>query len=159
MIKKEYIRIKVCDLIPYERNPRKIPQEAIDDVRESIRQCGQMNPIEIDEENVILAGHTRRLAYLAEGVEEVDAIRYTGMTAEQKRKYRILSNKTGEKTGWDFELLDVELDGLDFDGYDFGFDIADGDLDIDGLFTDAEHKEKKAKTVVCPNCGEEFELE
>ena len=123
MIKKELIRIKVEDLIPYERNPRKIPQEAIDDVRESIRQCGALDPIEIDENDVILAGHTRRLAYMAEGVKEVDALRYTGLTEKQKKKYRLLANKTGEKSGWDYELLDWELEDLDFEGYDFGFDV------------------------------------
>lgn len=158
-MKKELVRMRVDDLIPYARNPRKIPEEAVEDVRESIRQCGDLDPIEIDEDNVILAGHTRRLAYLAEGIKEVDCIRYVGMTDEQKRKYRILANKTGEKSGWDFELLDWELEDLDFEGYDFGFNVTEGDLDIDGLFTDAEHKEKKAKTVVCPNCGEEFEIE
>lgn len=157
MIKKEFIKIAVADLIPYENNPRKIPQEAVDDVRESIKQCGDLDPIEIDENNVILAGHTRRLAYLAEGIEETDAIRYTGMTDEQKKKYRILANKTGEKSGWDYELLESELGELDFDGYDFGFNL--DDMDIDDLFEASDPKEKKKKTVVCPHCGEEFELE
>ena len=156
MITKELIRIKVEDLIPYERNPRKIPQEAIDDVRESIRQCGSLDPIEIDENNVILAGHTRRLAFMAEGVKEVDALRYTGLTEEQKKKYRLLANKTGEKSGWDYELLDWELQDMDFEGYDFGFSTYDG-AGIDDLFEEASLPEKKAKTVVCPNCGTEFE--
>lgn len=62
MIEKKLVRMKVADLIPYERNPRKIPQEAIDDVKESYMQCGVIDPIEIDENNVILSGHTRRLA-------------------------------------------------------------------------------------------------
>ena len=60
-IKKTLIRMNVDDLVPYERNPRKIPQDAIDDVCESYRQCGVIDPIEVDEDNVILAGHTRRL--------------------------------------------------------------------------------------------------
>ena len=52
MIEKKLVRMKVADLIPYERNPRKIPQEAIDDVKESYMQCGVIDPIEIDENNV-----------------------------------------------------------------------------------------------------------
>lgn len=122
MIQKELIRIAVSDLVPYERNPRKIPQEAIDDVKESYRQCGVIDPIEIDENNVILSGHTRRLAAQEMGITEVDALRVTGLTEPQKRKYRLLANKTGEKSGWDYELLDWELQDLDFEGYDFGFD-------------------------------------
>lgn len=156
-MEKQLITLKVSELIPYERNPRKIPQEAIDDVTESYRQCGYIDPIEIDENNVILSGHTRRLAALELGLQEVDVLRVTGMTEEQKRKYRLLANKTGEKTGWDFELLDWELEDLDWEGYDFGFNVEE--LDVDGLFEEAEHKEKAPKTVTCPHCGQVFELE
>ena len=120
-IKKTLVRMKVSDLVPYERNPRKIPQEAIDDVCESYRQCGVIDPIEIDEQNVILSGHTRRLAALEIGLKVIDCLKVEGLTEEQKRKYRILANKTGERSGWDFELLDWELQDLDFEGYDFNF--------------------------------------
>ena len=120
-MKKEYIKIKVSDLVPYERNPRKITQDAINVVKESIIQCGNLDPIEIDEDNVILSGHTRRLALHELGIEETDAVRYTGMTEEQKKKYRLLANKTGEFSAWDYELLDWELEDLNFEGFDFGF--------------------------------------
>lgn len=157
MIQKELIRAKVADLIPYEKNPRRIPQEAIDDVKESFRQCGVLDPIEVDENMEILSGHTRRLAAIDAGIEEVDVLRVTGLTDEQKRKYRLLANKTGEKTGWDFDLLDWELEDLDFEGYDFGFGSAD-DIDVDGLFSDSIPKEHEEKThkIICPHCGEEF---
>lgn len=159
MIQKGLIRIAVSDLVPYERNPRKIPQEAIDDVKESYRQCGVIDPIEIDENNVILSGHTRRLAAQEMGITEVDALRVTGLTEAQKKKYRLLANKTGEKSGWDYELLEWELQDLDFEGYDFGFDMA-----VEGFGSDDEHlkdqKEPEAKAgkqVVCPCCGFTFE--
>lgn len=126
-IKKVLVRMSVSDLIPYEKNPRKIPDEAISDVCESYRQCGVIDPIEIDEENVILSGHTRRLAALKMGINEVDCLRVEGLTSEQKRKYRILANKTGEKSMWDFDLLEWELEDLDFEGYDFGFEIEDAE--------------------------------
>lgn len=126
-MEKELIRIKVADLIPYERNPRNIPQEAVDDVRESFRQCGVIDPIEIDENNVILSGHSRRLAAIAEGIDEVEALRITGLPENKKRKYRLLANKTGEKTGWNYELLAEELDDLDFGEYDFGWDLPEDD--------------------------------
>lgn len=158
MIEKTLTRMKVADLIPYERNPRKIPQEAVDDVKESYMQCGVIDPIEVDENNVILSGHTRRLAAIDMGLDTIDVLVVKGLTEQQKRKYRILANKTGEKTGWDFELLDWELEDLDFDGYDFGFD-AYTEPDFSDMFEDAEPKEQKKKTVTCPHCGEEFELE
>ena len=112
-MEKQLIRIKVSDLVPYYRNPRKIPQEAVDDVRESFRQCGVIDPIEIDENNVILSGHSRRLAAIAEGIKEVDALRITGLQEKTKRKYRLLANKAGEKTGWDYEILAEEIDDLE----------------------------------------------
>ena len=76
------VKLKVSDLIPYENNPRKIPQEAVDDVCESYRQCGVIDPIEIDEDNVILAGHTRRLAALEMEIDKVDCLRVIGLTDE-----------------------------------------------------------------------------
>ena len=135
-VKKEFLRMKVSELIPYERNPRKNDQ-AVEDVKQSIIQCGNNDPIEIDEDNVILSGHTRRKALIELGIEETDVIRITGMTEQQKRKYRLLANKVAEKSGWDFELLDWEQQDLDFEGYDFGFQVEE--LDI---FDDSEPDEK-----------------
>ena len=158
-IKKELIRLEVEKLVPYERNPRKIPQEAIDDVKESYMQCGVIDPIEVDENNVILSGHTRRLAALELNIKEVDVLRVTGLTEKQKRKYRLLANKTGEKSGWDYELLDWELEDLDFEGYDFGFEKYQ-EPEFDDLFEDSNNETNvKKKTVICPHCGQEFELE
>lgn len=122
-ISKKLVRMKISDLIPYENNPRKIPEEAVADVCESYRQCGVIDPIEIDEDNVILAGHTRRLAALEMEIDKVDCLRVSGLTDEQKRKYRILANKTGERSAWDYDLLVAEIDELDFGDYDFDFEI------------------------------------
>lgn len=154
MVQKEFVRISIEQLIPYERNPRKIPQEAIDDVKESYRQCGVIDPIEIDEDNVILSGHTRRLAALELGIKEVDVLRVTGMTEQQKRKYRLLANKTGEKSGWDYELLDWEMEDLDFEGYDFGFDTYDEDIfaNVDEI-GDHNYEAPEKTELICPVCG------
>ena len=155
-MKKEFIQIPVSDLIPYENNPRN-NDEAVADVAESMEQCGDLDPIEVDENNVILSGHTRLKAMLQRGQKIADVIRYTGLTEEQKKKYRLLANKTGEKAGWDFEKLEEELKDLDFNGFDFGFaeemkteietkipeDFTEYDEDIK-----TEHK--------CPMCGYEW---
>lgn len=124
-MEKTLIRIKTAELVPYEKNPRKIPQSAVDAVKESYRQCGVIDPIEIDENNVILSGHTRRLAAIELGIDEIDALRVVGLDEKAKRKYRLLANKTGEKSGWDYDLLADELGDLDFDGYDFEWDLPD----------------------------------
>ncbi len=155
---KEFVTLALKDIIPYERNPRK-NDAAVDDVAESIRQVGYKQHIIVDENNVILAGHTRWKALQKLGWKEAEVQRELNMTEQQKRKYRLLDNKVGEKSTWDYELLDWELEDLDFEGYDFEFDIGSSDFNFEDMFTDTPEKEKKKKTVVCPHCGEEFELE
>ena len=124
MLTKEFVTLKLDEITPYENNPR-INDDAVDDVIASIQQCENLDPIEIDENNVILSGHTRLKALKKLGYTETECLRYTGLTDKQKRKYRLLTNKTGEKSLWDIELLPMELDDLDFDGYDFDFDVFD----------------------------------
>ena len=154
---REIVTLALKDIIPYERNPRK-NDAAVDDVAESIRQVGYRQRIVVDENNVILAGHTRWKALKKLGWKEAEVQRELDMTEEQKRKYRLLDNKVSEKSGWDYELLEWEMEDLDFEGYDFGFDTFE-DVNVDDLFVEAEPKEKEKKKVTCPHCGEEFELE
>ena len=121
-ITKEYITLSIEDIIPYENNPR-INDDAVAGVVESIKQCGELDPIEVDENNVILSGHTRLRAYEQLEYKQVSVLKITGLTEPQKRKYRLLTNKTGEVAAWDFDKLELELEGLDFDGFNFGFDV------------------------------------
>lgn len=120
-MKKEFLTVKIGDIKPYENNPRD-NEAAILDVIASINQCQNLDPIEIDENGIILSGHTRLEALKRLGFEETEVVRYTGLTEEQKQKYRLLANKTGERASWDYNKLALELEGLDFEGYDFGFD-------------------------------------
>ena len=109
----------LTEIHPYPGNPRK-NDNAVESVAESIRQCGYVAPIIVDENGVILAGHTRYKALQRLGRSEAEVIVKDGLTEEQKKKYRLLDNKTNELASWDFELLAQELEGLDF-----------GDLDLD----------------------------
>lgn len=108
--------------MPYENNARK-NDKAVKDVAESIKQCGYIAPIIVDENNVILAGHTRYKALKKLGYKEVTVRKVTGLTEEQKRKYRLLDNKTNELAEWDFEKLKDEIDGLDFSEFDIDWGI------------------------------------
>lgn len=122
----EITKVKASELIPYANNPRK-NDKAVDAVIESIKQCGYITPIVCDEDMVVMAGHTRLRAIkkLYGKDREVDVIICAGLSEEQKKKYRLLDNKTNEFAEWDMEKLIEELEGLDFGDFDFGFDLGD----------------------------------
>lgn len=138
---------------PYPRNPRKNNQ-AVEAVAESIRQCGYIAPIIVDEDGTILAGHTRYMALRELGWEEANVLVMSGLTDDQKRKYRLLDNKTNELADWDMPLLADELLGLDFGelDLDWGLDAAGKSIDLDAdPVRDEEDGEDEA--VHCPKCG------
>lgn len=152
MINKEFLTLPIDEVIPYENNPR-VNDTAVNDVVASIRQCENIDPIEVDENNIILSGHTRLKALKALEYTEVQVLRITGLTDEQKRKYRILANKTAERAEWDFEKLEVELDGLDFEGFDFGFDerfSVDDIEEVDSFNAEKDEREFFEKTFTFP---------
>ncbi len=116
MLKIEYV--KTADLIPYANNPRK-NDAAVDRVVESIREFGFKNPIIVDGNNEIIAGHTRLKAAEKLGMEEVPTIKAEDLTPEQVKAFRIADNKTHEFAEWDMDLLREELDGVNlFTGFD-----------------------------------------
>lgn len=145
----EYIKKKLKEIVPYENNPR-INDEAVDDVVESIKQCSYIAPIIIDEDGVILAGHTRYKALKKLGYEACDVIIASNLTEEQKKKYRLYDNKTAEFASWDQKKLSEELSDVDFQGYDFGQPIVAMPEDEDIV--------AGKKTRTCPCCGEVFEV-
>lgn len=146
---------KLSELQPYQNNPRR-NDDAVDAVAESIEQCGYIAPIIVDEDGVILAGHTRYKALKKLGYTEVDCVVKTGLTEEQKRKYRLLDNKTGELAEWDVDLLEMELDGLDFGSLDLDWGISSAEgLDLDEAAS-TQSEEEETETIHCPKCGFEF---
>lgn len=138
------ITLKITEIHPYEKNPR-LNDNAVEAVKESIKQCGYISPIIVDENNVVLAGHTRLKAIKELGWKEVEVIRKDNLTEEQKKKYRILDNKTSEYAEWDYELLKGELEGLDFNGFDFEWGIEEDEPEAEEDNYDIDKKLEEIK--------------
>lgn len=125
MAKQPYRMTKLSEIRPYDRNPRIIPQAAVDAVARSIQAFGFRAPIVVDAAGVILAGHTRYKAAQQLGLEVVPVVWQSDITDIQARGYRIADNKVAEIATWDRDALDDEVREL--------AEIADADLDALGL--------------------------
>lgn len=125
---------KVDEIIPYEKNPR-INDAAVDAVAKSIKEFGFRVPLVLDQNNVIITGHTRLRSAKMLGMTEVPCIIADNLTPEQVQAYRIADNKTGEIAEWDYALLPMELKDLqnaDFDLSVLGFDTDELDKLLNG---------------------------
>lgn len=110
---------QTTDLIPYENNAR-INDDAVEFVANSIKEFGFKNPIIIDNNNVIIAGHTRLKAAEKLGIKKVPCIVADDLTEEQIKAFRIADNSTAQIAEWDMAKLQAELDAIDFDMSSFG---------------------------------------
>ena len=113
------------DIKPYEKNPRK-NDNAVKYVANSIKKFGFQQPIVIDKNGVIVAGHTRYKASKKLGLEKVPCIIADDLTDEQIKAYRLADNKVSEKSEWDFDLLNNELSeilNIDMEMFDFDLSI------------------------------------
>lgn len=134
----------VADLTPYAGNSRTHSEAQIAQLAASIAEFGWTNPVLIDEDGGIIAGHGRVLAASKLGMSAVDCIILPGLTDEQKAAYVIADNKLALNAGWDAELLKVEISMLgqaDFDVALTGF--AEGELT--SLFLEVQQGETDAK--------------
>lgn len=144
----ELIKVKIDKIKPYERNARK-NDEAVKAVVESIKQCEYVAPIVVDEDYVILCGHTRLKALKQLGYTEVEICVKSGLTDEQKRKYRLLDNKTNEIAEWDFDLLAEELDGLDFGDLQLDWGVGDDEPTADEIVEDEVPEVDEENPPIC----------
>ncbi len=140
-------------ITPYARNPRKIPPEAVDKVKRSIRKFGWRQPIVVDREGVIIVGHTRLLAAYKLGLREAPVHVAENLTPAQVRAYRLLDNRSHEESGWDEDLLGLEL--LDLKGMGIDLDLTGFDLDeIDEFLARAEGGEGLTDPDAVPEVSE-----
>lgn len=127
------IRVRVKDLIPYAKNPRKNDQ-AVEGLKKSLDKFGYVTRIVVADDMTVVAGHTRLKAMLELGWQEkeIEVVQYLA-SPQDVRAYRLVDNKSGELAEWDDDLLQEELDYLDdyFDVDDLGFDVEFGDECVD----------------------------
>src|SRR5205085_3952885 len=124
---------QVSDLKPDPRNARTHPKRQIEQLCASLRQFGFTNPVLIDEQSVLIAGHGRLRAAREIGFTEVPTIELAGLTEAQKKALRLADNKIALNAGWDVEILRLELEevgtlDVDFDLSLSGF--ASGEIDV-----------------------------
>lgn len=151
--------VSVKQLKEYENNPRE-NSGAVGYVKNSIEEFGFRRPLVVDEDMVILAGHTRLMALRELGAEEVVVAVVSGLTEEQKTAYRIKDNRAGELTLFDFDKVAEEIlsfAGAGIDMERFGFEPPKVEPpDAEGLET-ADGVLPATGTVVRPRCGKVVE--
>ena len=121
---------KVSELIPYVNNSRTHSDDQVAQIAASIKEFGWTNPILVDENDSIIAGHGRLMAARKLGFDEVPTIRLKDLTEAQKKAYVIADNRLALNAGWDMEMLKIELENLkelDFDLDLLGFDAKELD--------------------------------
>ena len=122
----EITKRRLADIVPYAANAKKHDKRQINNVAESIKQYGFVQPIVIDRDGVIVIGHCRALAAKKLGMEEVPCVCVDDLTPEQVNALRLVDNKSNE-SDWDVDLLAVELPGLDLSAFDFDFSFPELD--------------------------------
>lgn len=159
-MQKENLKVvyrAVSELIPYARNARTHSDEQVARIAASIKEFGWTNPILIDGENGIIAGHGRVLAARKLGLEKVPTIELSGLTEAQKRAYILADNRLALDAGWDEEMLKLEFAELEKEGFELsktGFSdeeinemMADLDREVEGVEdVEASEPPKNPKT-------------
>ena len=180
-------RVKVSELVPYDRNSRIHPASQIAELVQSIREWGWTIPILIDEKYNVIAGHARLFAAKDMNLEDVPCVMAEGWTDEKRKAYVIADNKLSENSEWDSALYFSELKSLDVSGFDLSllglgneFSLEDfspnitpnfnsleiGQTDLDAARARIESQIAGATAkgheggleVICPHCAEEFTI-
>ena len=159
-------QIKTADLVPYARNSRTHSESQVAQIASSIREFGFTNPVLIDNENGIIAGHGRVMGAQKLGLKDVPCIRLSHLTDIQRRAYIIAENKLALNAGWDEEMLGLELSDLrelDFDLDLTGFDADEIESALNPCEPDFEPgtegdqgKLDEKSPIECPHCKKFF---
>ena len=133
--------VDINKLIPYVNNARTHNAEQINKLRSSLREFGFINPVIIDRDFNVIAGHGRIMAAKEEGIKEVPCVFVDYLTEAQKKAYIIADNRMALDAGWDEELLKVEIEALQAEDFDLGLTGFD-EKELASLFdSDSEAQE------------------
>ena len=145
-LKVEYLPIE--QIKPYEGNAKLHPAEQVEQIKQSITEFGFLDPIAVWQDGKIIEGHGRLIAAHELGIKQIPVIRLDSLTDEQRRAYTLVHNKLTMNSGFDADLLGIELDAIEeIDMERFGFDASDiepPDLDEDGWYGDERQRTNDA---------------
>lgn len=169
MIGLQIIKLNIEDVKPYKNNAKRHTREQVEQIKNSIKRFGNLDPIGIwGEQNIIVEGHGRYIALQELGYTEVECIRLDHLTDEERKAYTLAHNKINANTGFDDSIVSIELENLqdlDFDLELTGFEDWEidnllnpvTDEELEDFFTEKEEKPKEPKQIQCPNCELWFE--
>ena len=158
--------LSVETLIPYAKNARTHSDEQVAQIAGSIKEFGFNNPVLIDKENSIIAGHGRLLAARKLGMDKVPVVQLEHMTEAQRKAYVLADNRIALNSGWDTGMLSLELQELkdDIDLSLLGFDADEINNLLNLVNFDPATEEDQGKLdqlepkwIDCPHCGKEFD--
>lgn len=150
-----YKRIK--DLHPYKNNAKKHSKEQVEQIANSIKEFGFTQPVLIDENNNVIAGHGRILGAKKAGLKNVPTVCLNDLSEEQVKAYRLVDNKLNE-SDWNLKLLDEELENIfDIDMSLFGFDMDMTDDELEIMMEKEVKFRAKEKHLVIITCKNEQE--
>lgn len=143
-------KISIDKIKPYENNSKLHPPDQIEQIKKSIMEFGNNDPIAIDENGVIIEGHGRFEALKQLGFNEVEVIKLTHLNEQQKKTYILAHNKLTMNTGFDFDVLTLEISNIiDFNMKDFGFEFEDESQNFcDNFIDDLLERELGKKEIV-----------
>jgi ParB-like chromosome segregation protein Spo0J len=157
--------VKTDSLVPYARNSRTHDEAQIAQIAASIREFGWTNPILVDGDNGVIAGHGRLLAARKLGLVDVPVIELADLTEAQRRAYIIADNKLALNADWDDDLLRIELEDLHAEEFDMallGFNAGELSIkmglgaDFEPGTEDSQGKLDEKAPIICPACAHEF---
>jgi len=158
--------VHIDKVIPYWRNPRRLNQEAVEAVQESIQRYGYVQPIVVDKDFTIIIGHTRYAAMRRLEVTQVQVQKVDYLTSLQVKQLRVIDNKAGEYAFWDFDKLLAEIQRSDSELLNSLFpDVLDADEGLDGgqgknfledIFKADWEQQDRNVEFVCPSCFHEW---
>ena len=145
----------LSEIAPYPKNAKKHDEKQINNVAESIKKYGFVQPVVIDKDGVIVIGHCRALAAKKLGMTTVPCVCVEDLTPEQVNALRIVDNKTNESE-WDFDLLSEEIEGINLDDFDFEWGIESVE---DKTMKERDEVDLKEEFSVIIDCKNEEECE